>query len=140
LKSYHRCLAAIVTENKLIQVNLELLATHRLVGADQPLLQVPNGRISQRHHQFRAFAEIALQGLGARNMPEAHLFKTGKAFEAVRVEVEPEATFCWANALRVTDLKSGITAIRTRSDNFQDHRHRILLEQTNSKLTNAPRE
>jgi hypothetical protein len=86
LKSGHRCLAAIVTENKLIQVNLELLATHAVIGPDQPLLQVPNGPIGQWHHRFRAFAKVALQGLGTRNMPESHLFKTGEAFEPVRVD------------------------------------------------------
>jgi hypothetical protein len=78
LKSGHRCLAAIVTENKLIQVNLELLATHAVIGPDQPLLQVPNGPIGQWHHRFRAFAKVALQGLGTRNMPESHLFKSGE--------------------------------------------------------------
>ena len=86
LKSGHRCLPSIVTENELIQVNLELLATHAVVGADQPLLQVPNGPIRQWHHRFRAFAKVALKGLGVWHMPEAHLLKTGEAFETVRVD------------------------------------------------------
>jgi len=35
---------------------------------------------------FRAFAKVALQWLGARNMPESGLFKTGKTLESVGVD------------------------------------------------------
>jgi hypothetical protein len=36
--------------------------------------------------QFLAFAKVALQWLGARNMPESGLFKSGEAFEPVGVD------------------------------------------------------
>jgi hypothetical protein len=94
LKSGHRCLAAIVVEDELIQVNLELLATHTVVGADQPLLQVPDGPIGQRHHRSRAFAKVALQRLRVWSVPEAQLFKIGEAFQAVRVDGRSGTTFC----------------------------------------------
>ena len=66
--------------------NLELLATHAVVGSHQPLLQIPDGPIGQWHHGFRAFVEVALQELGTCNMPESHLFKTGEALETVRID------------------------------------------------------
>jgi len=84
LKSGHRCLAAIVAKNELIEIDLQLLAAHAMVSADQPLLQVPDGLIGHWRHRFRAFAKVALQGLGTWNMPEASLFKTGEALEPIR--------------------------------------------------------
>lgn len=93
LKSGHRCLAAIVAEGELVQVNLELLAAHTVVGADQPLLQASDGPIGQWHHRFRAFAKVALQGLRAWNVPEAQLSKSGEAFQPVRIDGRSGAAF-----------------------------------------------
>lgn len=85
LECSHGCPAAVVAENKLIQINLELIPAYTVMGSDQPLLQVADGPIGEWHHRFRAFAKVALQGLGARNMSETCLFKAGEALEPIRV-------------------------------------------------------
>ena len=61
----HGLLAAIMSKDELVQVNLELSAAHAVVGADQPLLQVSDGAVGQRYHGFRALAQIDSQRLGA---------------------------------------------------------------------------
>jgi hypothetical protein len=43
LKCGRRLLAAVVTKNELIQIDLELSSADAVVGADQPLLEVANG-------------------------------------------------------------------------------------------------
>jgi len=79
-------LAPVMAKDEFIEIDLELLAAHAVVSADQPLLQVSDGPIGQWHHRFRSFAKVALQGLGTWNVPEAHSFKTGEALETVRGE------------------------------------------------------
>jgi hypothetical protein len=85
LECSHGCPATVVTKDKLIQIDLELIPAYSVMGSDEPLLQVADRPIGEWHHGFGSFAEVALQGLGARNMPEAGLFKAGEAFQAVRV-------------------------------------------------------
>jgi len=50
-------------ENELVQVNLQLIAAHAVVGANEPLLEVADGAVRQWHRGFRALAQVASQGL-----------------------------------------------------------------------------
>src|SRR5258708_38199416 len=46
----HRLLAPIVSKDKLIEIDLELSAADTVIGADQPLLEVADRAVGQRHH------------------------------------------------------------------------------------------
>ena len=85
LKSGHRMLAPVMTKDEFIEINLKLFAAHAVVGADQPLLQVPDGPIGQWHYRFRAFAKIALQGLGAWNMRKRLILPSGRIDTCLRL-------------------------------------------------------
>jgi len=50
--------ATIMPKDKFIKINLELIAAHAVMGADQPLLQVANRAVCQRHDGLRAFAPV----------------------------------------------------------------------------------
>jgi hypothetical protein len=43
LERSDRCPTMIVAENELIQVNLELIPAHAMIGSNEPLLQITNG-------------------------------------------------------------------------------------------------
>ena len=43
----HRLLPAIVPKHELVEIDLELRPAHSVVGADQPLLEVADGAVSQ---------------------------------------------------------------------------------------------
>ncbi len=45
LKSGHWMLAPIMARNKFIEVSLQLIATHAVIGSNKPLLQIANGPI-----------------------------------------------------------------------------------------------
>ena len=81
-----RLLAAVVSEDELIQIDLELSSAHAVVGADQPLLEVANGTIGEGHDRFRAFAEFGSQRLSAGDVFEASFRESRKALEAIRVD------------------------------------------------------
>src|SRR6266566_6853549 len=49
LKSRHRLLASIVWENELVQIHLQLRAADTVIGADQPVLEIPDRAVRQRH-------------------------------------------------------------------------------------------
>jgi hypothetical protein len=55
LKGSHRLVAPIVAKDKFIEVDLKLSRTHAVMGSDQPLLQVTDRAVGQRHYGFRAF-------------------------------------------------------------------------------------
>src|ERR1019366_1863009 len=55
----------IVAKNEFIEIRLKLVAAHTVVGSDQPLLEIANRAVGQRHHGFRAFTQVDLQGLNA---------------------------------------------------------------------------
>jgi hypothetical protein len=56
LKCGSRRLAAIVPENELVEVRLQLSLTHTVVGADEPLLEVANGSIGKWNGGLRTFS------------------------------------------------------------------------------------
>jgi len=47
-----------VAEDEFVEISLELIAAYAVVGSNQPLLQVADRAVSQRHHGFRAFAQV----------------------------------------------------------------------------------
>ena len=54
LKGSHRLSSPIVTKDKLVEVDGKLGSAHTVVGADQPLLEIPNSSIGQGHYRFAA--------------------------------------------------------------------------------------
>jgi hypothetical protein len=71
-----RLLAAVMTEDELILIDLELSSADAVVGAVQPLLEVAHGSIGQGHSGFRALTEFGSQGLKAREVFETSFRKT----------------------------------------------------------------
>lgn len=84
LERSHRRLAPIVTKYEFIQVNLELIATHTVMGPQQPLLEIANGPVRQRHYGFRAFSQVRPR-LAARHVLKASLFQPSKALQSVGI-------------------------------------------------------
>ena len=85
LEGCHRLPPAIVSKDEFVEVNLELIAAHTVVGPDQPLLQVANRAVCQRHDGLRAFTQIGSQWLDARQMLESSFWQSGEALEAIGI-------------------------------------------------------
>ena len=64
--------AAVVSENEFIQVNLQLVLAHPVIGSNQPLLQVADRPVGKRDSGLSAFAQLRPEGLATGDM-----FKTG---------------------------------------------------------------
>ena len=79
-------LAAVVSKHELIEVNLKLSAAHAVVRSGQPLLQVANGTIRQRHHRLGAFPQVSPVRLRTRDVFVAGLFEGGKGLQTVCVD------------------------------------------------------
>ena len=76
LERGHGLPAPIVAKDEFIKINLKLIAAHAVIDSDQPLLEIANGAVCQRHYRLRAFAQIDSQGLRARHMAEIRLAAT----------------------------------------------------------------
>jgi hypothetical protein len=68
LEGRHGLPSAIVPKDELVQIDLQLGAAHPMVGTDEPLLEIPDGTISEGHHGFRSLVQLGSQGLLARDM------------------------------------------------------------------------
>jgi hypothetical protein len=68
LEGGHRLLAPIVAKDELIEIDLELSAADAVIGADQPLLEVADRSVGQRHHRLGTLAQIDSQRLRARDV------------------------------------------------------------------------
>ena len=68
LESRHGLPSAIVPKDELVQIDLQLGAAHPMVGTDEPLLEIPDGTISEGHHGFSSPVQFGSQGLSARDM------------------------------------------------------------------------
>ena len=55
------CLA-VVSEDELVEVDLELTAADAMVGTNQPLLEVTHGSVGQRHDRFGTLAQFRTSG------------------------------------------------------------------------------
>ena len=56
MKCGSRRLAAIVPKDEFVEVHLELGLTHTVVGADEPVLEVPDGSIGKWNGGLRTFS------------------------------------------------------------------------------------
>jgi len=70
LEGRHGLPSAIVPKDELVQIDLQLGAANPVVSAEEPLLQVTNGAISEGHHGLGSLAQLGSQGLRARDMLE----------------------------------------------------------------------
>lgn len=86
LEGRHRLLAAIVPKDELVEIRLQLRAAHAVIRTDQPLLQIPDGAVCQRHDRPGPLAERRSQRLFERDVVEPRLLKTGEASEPVGVD------------------------------------------------------
>ena len=86
LERGHGLPPTIVAKDKFVEINLQLIAAHAVVGSDQPLLQVSNSAIGKRDSRLRALTEFGTQWLSASDMFEPRIRETIKAFEAIGVD------------------------------------------------------
>lgn len=86
LEGRHRLLAAIVPKDELVEIRLQLRAAHAVIGADQPLLKIPDGAVSERHHRPGTPAERRSQRLFEGDVVESRLLKIGEASQPVGVD------------------------------------------------------
>ena len=63
LEGRHRLLAPIMAKDEFIKISLELIAPYAVMGSEQPLLQVADGAVCQRHHGLLAFVPVRSRGL-----------------------------------------------------------------------------
>src|ERR1700678_3634314 len=68
LEGRHGLPSAIVPKDELVQIDLQLGTAHPMVGTEEPLLEVPDGTISEGHHGFRSLVQLGSQWLLARDM------------------------------------------------------------------------
>jgi hypothetical protein len=62
LERRRRSLPPIVTKYEFIQVHLELIATDTVMGPQQPLLEIANGPVRQRHYDLAPFRRSVGRG------------------------------------------------------------------------------
>jgi hypothetical protein len=85
LKSGHGLPPTIVSEDELVEVDLELSAADAVMGANQPLLQVTDGSVGQGDDRFGALAQFGSQGLNAGDMLKTNLVQARERFESIGV-------------------------------------------------------
>ena len=79
--------------DEFIEVNLELIAAHAVIGSDQPLLQVANRSVCQRNDRLGALPQIDSQGLVARHVLVTSLMQPAKLLRPSVYTMEPGSTF-----------------------------------------------
>ena len=68
LKSGHRLPPSVVTKDELVQVHLELLLAHSVVGSDEPLLEIADRAVCKGNRRLGALPERHPSGLDACHM------------------------------------------------------------------------
>ena len=61
---------AIMAKDEFIEINWELRTAYAMMGPNQPLLQVSNRTVRQRHDRFCPLPQFDLHGLAARHVLE----------------------------------------------------------------------
>jgi hypothetical protein len=61
------CPAAVMTEDELVKVDLQLMASDSVVGSDEPLLKIPDGAIGERHNRLGSLSEIRTEWFHTRD-------------------------------------------------------------------------
>src|ERR1017187_1521362 len=74
-----------MAKDEFIKISLELIAPYAVMGSEQPLLQVADGAVCQRHYGLRAFLQLGSRGLTPGHMAKTSLLQSGEALEAVGV-------------------------------------------------------
>ena len=75
LKGGHRLVPAIVTKHEFIEVRLELGTAHTMMGTDQPVLEIADDAIGERHDGSGALAQGRTQRLLQRDVPISRRFR-----------------------------------------------------------------
>jgi hypothetical protein len=86
LKGSHRLASTIVPKDELVEVDLKLRLTDPMVRADQPLLQVAEGAVGERHHGGGTFAQGASERLRTPNMLDVRCLQVLEALQVVGVD------------------------------------------------------
>ncbi len=107
LESSHGLLSAIVPKDELVKVDLELGAAYPVVSADEPLLQVTDGAIRERHRGFRALAQLGSQRLSARHVLVPTFWKAGEALEAIGIDGRARSNVLPNEAVHRSHLEVG---------------------------------
>lgn len=116
LEGGHRLLSAIMPKDELIEVHLELRAAHAVIGADQPLLQVPDGASGQRYHRFCALPQVDPQRLRAGDVPEPGLGQARESLQAVGVNRRARRHVLLDEGVQGGRFEVGIAAMRRRPE------------------------
>jgi len=85
LESGHGLPPAVVSEDELIEIDLELTPAYAVVGANQPLLQVADSSVGQGYDRFGTLAQFGPQGLSAGDMLETDPFQAPETFQPIGV-------------------------------------------------------
>jgi hypothetical protein len=56
-----------------------------VVGSDQPLLEISDCAVRQRHCRLRALPQLGSQGLATGDMLETSFWQSGEALQAVGI-------------------------------------------------------
>src|SRR5437867_8226245 len=73
LECRHRLSPPMVSKHELVEVGLKLRLANTVIGADQPLLQIADGAVSQRNDRYGAAAERA-----PRHVMTSHVADPGR--------------------------------------------------------------
>lgn len=76
----------VTPKHEFVEVDLKLGLAHSVIGANQPLLEVPNRPIGKWHNLLRASAQLRSEWLVASDMLKADLRQTGETLETVRID------------------------------------------------------
>ena len=55
-----------MAKDEFVKVSLELMAAHAVMGSEQPLLQIADGAVYQRHHGLSPFVQVGSRGFPQR--------------------------------------------------------------------------
>ena len=75
--------------DEFIEVHLELVLAHSMIGSNQPLLEVSNRPIRKWDCGVRTFSQSRPKWLVPDDMFKSSLYKTGETFEPVRMDRGP---------------------------------------------------
>ena len=86
LKRGHRCLAPVMTKDKLVEVDLQLMTADPVVRPNQPLLEIPDGAVSERDYRLGPLAKTGARRLRARHMAIARPGQPRERRQAVGID------------------------------------------------------
>jgi len=86
LKGGHRRLPSVMAKDEFVEIDLQVMPADAVIRADEPLLQVPDRTVRQRHHGGHSFAERTPERLRAGHMPHAGCPQISEAFQAVGID------------------------------------------------------